>query len=73
MTDKKRHTTPIYLKKIARWVKLESGFLLDFSLQPENPILGRMMQHMHAGLSDTDFDSLFTKDKPIVFAFHGYP
>jgi xylulose-5-phosphate/fructose-6-phosphate phosphoketolase len=54
-------------------VKLESGFLLDFSLQPENPILGRMMQHMHAGLSDTDFDSLFTKDKPIVFAFHGYP
>ena len=25
------------------------------------------------GLSDTDFDSLFTKDKPIIFAFHGYP
>ena len=24
-------------------------------------------------MSDTDFDSLFTKDKPIVFAFHGYP
>lgn len=29
-------------------------------------------QHPH-GLSDQDFDSLFTKDKPIVFAFHGYP
>jgi xylulose-5-phosphate/fructose-6-phosphate phosphoketolase len=29
-------------------------------------------EHPH-GMSDTDFDSLFTKDKPIVFAFHGYP
>ncbi len=27
----------------------------------------------HHGLSDLDFDALFTKDKPIVFAFHGYP
>jgi xylulose-5-phosphate/fructose-6-phosphate phosphoketolase len=25
------------------------------------------------GLADKDFDALFTKDKPIVFAFHGYP
>ena len=25
------------------------------------------------GLSDDDFDSIFTKDKPIIFAFHGYP
>ena len=29
-------------------------------------------EHPH-GLSDTEFDSLFTKDKPIIFAFHGYP
>jgi len=29
-------------------------------------------EHPH-GLSDRDFDSLFTKDKPIIFAFHGYP
>jgi xylulose-5-phosphate/fructose-6-phosphate phosphoketolase len=29
-------------------------------------------EHPH-GLSDTDFDSLFTRDKPIIFAFHGYP
>ena len=29
-------------------------------------------EHPH-GLSDQDFDALFTKDKPIVFAFHGYP
>ena len=25
------------------------------------------------GLSDRDFDSLFTTDKPIIFAYHGYP
>ncbi len=29
-------------------------------------------EHPH-GLSDKDFDLLFTKDKPIIFAFHGYP
>jgi xylulose-5-phosphate/fructose-6-phosphate phosphoketolase len=29
-------------------------------------------EHPH-GLNDKDFDTLFTKDKPIVFAFHGYP
>jgi len=30
------------------------------------------LEHPH-GLSDAAFDALFTKDKPIVFAFHGYP
>ncbi len=34
-------------------------------LQPES-------EHPH-GLADRDFDTLFTKDKPIIFAFHGYP
>ncbi|WP_076862162.1 phosphoketolase family protein [Bradyrhizobium mercantei] len=29
-------------------------------------------QHPH-GLSDRDFDSLFTRDKPVIFAYHGYP
>ncbi len=29
-------------------------------------------EHPH-GLSDRDFDSLFTTDKPVIFAFHGYP
>jgi xylulose-5-phosphate/fructose-6-phosphate phosphoketolase len=29
-------------------------------------------EHPH-GLSDAEFDSIFTVDKPIVFAFHGYP
>jgi xylulose-5-phosphate/fructose-6-phosphate phosphoketolase len=36
-----------------------------FKLQPST-------EHPH-GLSDRDFDSLFTADKPIVFNFHGYP
>jgi xylulose-5-phosphate/fructose-6-phosphate phosphoketolase len=36
-----------------------------FKLQSER-------EHPH-GLSDRDFDSLFTVDKPIVFNFHGYP
>jgi len=30
------------------------------------------IEHPH-GLSDKDFDVLFTTDKPIIFAFHGYP
>ena len=34
-------------------------------LQPDS-------EHPH-GLSDADFDSLFTVDKPVIFAFHGYP
>jgi xylulose-5-phosphate/fructose-6-phosphate phosphoketolase len=29
-------------------------------------------EHPH-GLSDRDFNALFTTDKPIIFAFHGYP
>lgn len=29
-------------------------------------------EHPH-GLSDADFDVLFTRDKPIIFAYHGYP
>jgi len=34
-------------------------------LQPER-------EHPH-GLSDADFDALFTTDKPVIFAYHGYP
>jgi xylulose-5-phosphate/fructose-6-phosphate phosphoketolase len=29
-------------------------------------------EHPH-GMSDRDFDALFTRDKPIIFAYHGYP
>ncbi len=30
------------------------------------------LEHPH-GLSDEAFDALFTRDKPVIFAFHGYP
>ncbi|MEW6439957.1 MAG: phosphoketolase family protein [bacterium] len=36
-----------------------------FKLEPES-------EHLH-GLADRDFDSLFTRDRPIIFNFHGYP
>ncbi len=36
-----------------------------FRLQPES-------EHPH-GLSDAEFDSLFTGDRPVIFNFHGYP
>jgi xylulose-5-phosphate/fructose-6-phosphate phosphoketolase len=35
------------------------------TLQPQS-------EHPH-WLSDADFDSLFTRDRPVIFAFHGYP
>ena len=35
------------------------------ALQPQT-------EHPH-GVSDEDFDAMFTRDRPIVFAFHGYP
>jgi xylulose-5-phosphate/fructose-6-phosphate phosphoketolase len=35
------------------------------TLQPES-------EHPH-GMSDAEFDSLFTTDKPVIFAYHGYP
>ncbi|MBO0947155.1 phosphoketolase family protein [Fibrella forsythiae] len=34
--------------------------------------LERNTAHPH-GLSDADYDALFTKTKPVIFAFHGYP
>ena len=47
-------------------IKLRFINVVDlFKLQPET-------EHPH-GLSDRDFDSLFTTDKPIIFNFHGYP
>jgi xylulose-5-phosphate/fructose-6-phosphate phosphoketolase len=47
-------------------VKIRFVNVVDlFKLQPS-------AEHPH-GLSDRDFDSLFTVDKPIIFNFHGYP
>ncbi len=47
-------------------IKIRMVNIVDLmKLQPET-------EHPH-GLSDEDFDSLFTVDKPVIFAFHGYP
>ena len=46
--------------------KLRQHCLID------GPVLQPQSEHPH-GLEDQDFDELFTKDKPVIFAFHGYP
>jgi xylulose-5-phosphate/fructose-6-phosphate phosphoketolase len=56
--DLLRHHAPDLKVRVINIVDL-------MTLQPEK-------EHPH-GLSDKDFDALFTKDKPIIFAYHGYP
>lgn len=57
-------------------VELLRGFFPDLKVRVINVVnlmkLQPPREHPH-GLSDADFDTLFTKDKPILFAFHGYP
>jgi xylulose-5-phosphate/fructose-6-phosphate phosphoketolase len=54
------------LRQHFRELKIRVVNVVDLmTLQPER-------EHPH-GLSDRDFDSLFTTDKPVIFAFHGYP
>jgi xylulose-5-phosphate/fructose-6-phosphate phosphoketolase len=57
-------------------VDLLRGFFPDIRIRVVNVVdLMRLQderEHPH-GLSDADFDGLFTKDKPVIFAYHGYP
>ncbi len=54
------------LRRHAPGLKVRVVNVVDLmALQPKT-------QHPH-GLSDPDFDALFTTDKPVIFAFHGYP
>lgn len=57
-------------------VELLRGFLPDISIRVIN-VVNLMKLHpldKHPdGLTDDEFDQLFTADKPVVFAFHGYP
>jgi xylulose-5-phosphate/fructose-6-phosphate phosphoketolase len=57
-------------------VDLLRGFFPDVKVRVINVVdlmkLQPQLEHPH-GLSDNDFDALFTTDKPIIFAFHGYP
>ena len=57
-------------------VDLLRGFFPDLKIRVVNVVdLMRLQddrEHPH-GLSNADFDSLFTRDKPVIFAYHGYP
>jgi xylulose-5-phosphate/fructose-6-phosphate phosphoketolase len=54
------------LRKALPELKVRVVNVVDLmTLQPRD-------QHPH-GLSARDFDSLFTSDKPVIFAYHGYP
>ena len=54
------------LRKALPELKIRVVNIVDLMrLQPSS-------EHPH-GLSDADFDSLFTREKPVIFAFHGYP
>ena len=57
-------------------VDLLRGYAPDLKVRVVNVVdlmtLQPKTEHPH-GLSDTEFDELFTKDKPVIFAYHGYP
>jgi xylulose-5-phosphate/fructose-6-phosphate phosphoketolase len=54
------------LRKACDDLKIRVVNIVDLmTLQPET-------EHPH-GLNDKDFDTIFTTDKPIIFAYHGYP
>ena len=56
----------LYCAKTFSDLKIRFINVIDlFKLQPDT-------EHPH-GLTDRDFNSLFTTDKPIIFNFHGYP
>jgi len=52
------------------------GYVPDIRIRCVNVVDLMVLQppseHPH-GMDDTDFDALFTTDKPVIFAFHGYP
>ncbi len=57
-------------------VKLMRGYFPELKVRVVNVVdlmkLQPASEHPH-GLSDDDFDALFTRNRPIIFAFHGYP
>ena len=57
-------------------VKLLRGHFPELKIRVVNVVdlmtLQPQSEHPH-GLPDSEFDGLFTHDKPIIFAFHGYP
>ena len=62
----KRWLRSIFCDKALPELKIRVVNVVDLmTLQPKD-------QHPH-GISDSDFDGMFTRDKPVIFAYHGYP
>ena len=54
------------LRRHLPWLKVRVVNVVDLMrLEPDR-------SHPH-GMSDREFDSVFTTDRPVIFAFHGYP
>ena len=57
-------------------VTLLRGYVPDIRVRVVNVVdlmvLEPRTEHPH-GMEDRDFDDLFTRDRPVIFAFHGYP
>ena len=62
----RRSRRPIVLRRLLPDLKIRVVNVVDpMRLQPES-------EHPH-GLPDPEFDAIFTTDRPIIFAYHGYP
>jgi xylulose-5-phosphate/fructose-6-phosphate phosphoketolase len=57
-------------------VQIQKGFAPDLAIRVVNVVDLMTLQpkeHHPHGLSDGEFDALFTTDRPVIFAYHGYP
>ena len=54
-------------------IKLLNEYFPDIKVRYINVINLLNLDKSHHGLTDEEYDELFTKDKPIIFNFHGYP
>ena len=65
-----------HLKHLAAVTILQRGNCLKLKIRVINVVdlmkLQPTYMSIHMDLTDADYDALFTKDKPIIFAFHGY-
>ena len=74
-TDQAPANVSHHLKVLAA-ADLLRGYFPDLKVRVVNVVdlmtLQPPSQHPH-GLPDAEFDALFTTDKPVIFAYHGYP
>ena len=58
--------------RAANYISVGQIYLMDNPLLREPLRPEHIKPHPH-GISAADFDGLFTRDRPVVFAYHGYP